>query len=107
VIGRRCRRIQRTPSWARVISVTKGVTPLLLSEEATALFTGMDVSTVVGLRDRAIIAVMTYTFARVGAVGRGLLFTEKALVAAAPRKKRQAEGNAQPLQARRVSRRLH
>ncbi len=28
----------------------------------------MDVSTVVGLRDRAIIAVMTYTFARVGAV---------------------------------------
>jgi integrase/recombinase XerD len=28
----------------------------------------MDVSTVVGLRDRAIIAVMTYTFARAGAV---------------------------------------
>jgi integrase/recombinase XerD len=48
-------------------SVTKGVTPVLSSEEATALLTGMDVSTVVGLRDRAIIAVMTYTFARVGA----------------------------------------
>jgi len=48
--------------------VTKGVTPVLSSEEATALLTGMDVSTVVGLRDRAIIAVMTYTFARVGAV---------------------------------------
>src|SRR5579863_1788213 len=28
----------------------------------------MDISTVVGLRDRALIAVMTYTFARVGAV---------------------------------------
>ena len=28
----------------------------------------MDVSSVVGLRDRAIIATMTYTFARVGAV---------------------------------------
>jgi integrase/recombinase XerD len=28
----------------------------------------MDVSTIVGLRDRAVIAVMTYTFARVGAV---------------------------------------
>ena len=41
---------------------------MLSSEEATALLTGMDVSTVVGLRDRAIIAVMTYTFARVGAV---------------------------------------
>jgi integrase/recombinase XerD len=49
-------------------SVIKGSTPGLSSEEATALLTGMDVSTVVGLRDRAIIAVMTYTFARVGAV---------------------------------------
>jgi integrase/recombinase XerD len=49
-------------------SVTKGVTPVLSSEEATALLTGMNVSTVVGLRDRAIIAMMTYTFARVGAV---------------------------------------
>ncbi|MGA2712032.1 MAG: tyrosine-type recombinase/integrase [Bryobacteraceae bacterium] len=49
-------------------SVTKGVTPVLSSEEATALLTGMDISTIIGLRDRAIIAVMTYTFARVGAV---------------------------------------
>ena len=49
-------------------SVSKGVTPVLSSEEATALLADMDISTVVGLRDRAIIAVMTYTFARVGAV---------------------------------------
>jgi integrase/recombinase XerD len=49
-------------------SVSKGVTPVLSSEEATALLEGMDVSSVVGLRDRALIAVMTYTFARVGAV---------------------------------------
>jgi hypothetical protein len=49
-------------------SVTKGSTPVLPSEEATALLAGMDVSAVVGLRDRAVIAVMTYTFARVGAV---------------------------------------
>jgi integrase/recombinase XerD len=49
-------------------SVSKGSTPVLSSKEATALLTGMDVSTIVGLRDRAIIAVMTYTFARVGAV---------------------------------------
>ncbi len=48
--------------------VTKGVTPVLSSEEATALLTGMDVSTVVELRDRAVIAAMTYTFARVAAV---------------------------------------
>jgi integrase/recombinase XerD len=49
-------------------SVNKGSTPVLSSEEATTLLTGMDVSSIVGLRDRAIIAVMTYTFARVGAV---------------------------------------
>jgi len=49
-------------------SVSKGVTPVLSSEEATALLAGMNVSSVVGLHDRAIIAVMTYTFARVGAV---------------------------------------
>jgi integrase/recombinase XerD len=49
-------------------SVSKGSTPVLSSEEATALLAGMHGSTVVGLRDRAILAVMTYTFARVGAV---------------------------------------
>jgi integrase/recombinase XerD len=49
-------------------SVNKGVTPVLSSEEATVLLAGVDISTVVGLRDRALIAVMTYTFARVGAV---------------------------------------
>lgn len=48
--------------------MSKGATPVLSSEEATALLSEMDVSTVVGLRDRALIAVMTYTFARVGAV---------------------------------------
>ena len=51
----------------------------------------MDVSSIVGLRDRAIIAVMTYTFARVGAVV-GLKVEdyfppEKTLVASAARKK--------------------
>ena len=49
-------------------SVSKGATPVLSSEEARELLTGMNVSTVVGLRDRALIAVMTYSFARVGAV---------------------------------------
>jgi site-specific recombinase XerD len=51
-------------------SVSKGSTPVLSSDEARELLKGMDVSTVVGLRDRAVIAVMTYTFARVGAVVR-------------------------------------
>jgi integrase/recombinase XerD len=49
-------------------SVSKGSTPVLSSAEASELLKGMDVSTVVGLRDRAIIATMTYTFTRVGAV---------------------------------------
>ena len=49
-------------------SVSKGSTPVLSSEEATDLLKHMDVSTVVGLRDRAIIAAMTYTFARISAV---------------------------------------
>jgi integrase/recombinase XerD len=49
-------------------SVSKGSTPVLSSDEARELLKGMDISTVVGLRDRALIATMTYTFARVGAV---------------------------------------
>lgn len=85
--------------------------PVLSFEEATALLTGMDVLTVVGLRDRAIIAVMTYTFARVGAVValtvEDYFFVEETLVAAPPRKKRQAQRNALPPQAGRISRRLH
>ena len=51
-------------------SVSKGSTPVLSSEEASQFLTTMDVSSVVGLRDRAIIALMTYSFARVGAVVR-------------------------------------
>ncbi len=68
---------------------------MLSSEEATALLAGMDVSSVVGLRDRAIIAVMTYTFARVGAVValnvEDYYPAEKTLVAPPPREKRQAQ----------------
>ena len=37
-------------------------------EEARALLSSIDTSTLTGLRDRALIAVMIYTFARVGAV---------------------------------------
>jgi integrase/recombinase XerD len=48
--------------------VTKGRTPVLNREEARSLLSSMDTSTLTGLRDRALIAVMIYTFARVGAV---------------------------------------
>ena len=76
-------------------SVSKGATPVLSSKEATELLGGMNVATIVGLRDRAILAVMTYNLRprrrRGRAHGRGLLRAEKAPVAAPPREKRQDE----------------
>lgn len=49
-------------------SVSKGSTPVISSVEARELLDSMDASTVVGLRDRALVAVMAFTFARVSAV---------------------------------------
>lgn len=49
-------------------SVSKGATAVISSAEARELLDSMDISTVVGLRDRAIVAVMAFTFARVSAV---------------------------------------
>ena len=43
-------------------------TPTLSDDEMRELLKSIDVSTVVGLRDRALIAVMFFSFARVGAV---------------------------------------
>jgi len=48
-------------------SQKKGKTPVLTAEEARTLLEAVDTSSVVGLRDRALIALMAYTFARVGA----------------------------------------
>jgi len=48
--------------------VKRGKTPVLTPEEARALLDSIDTSTLVGLRDRALISVMVFTFARVGAV---------------------------------------
>jgi len=45
-----------------------GKTPVLNEEEARSLLDAIDTSHVVGLRDRALIGVMVYSFARVGAV---------------------------------------
>jgi len=49
-------------------SVIKGATTVMSSQEATAFLSSIDVSHVVGLRDRALIAVMVFAFARVSAV---------------------------------------
>jgi site-specific recombinase XerD len=48
-------------------SVKKGKTPVLTAEEARALLDSIAPSSAVALRDRALIALMVYTFARVGA----------------------------------------
>ena len=47
--------------------VKKGKTPVLSAEETRALLDSIDANSVVGLRDRALIGLMVYTFARVGA----------------------------------------
>ena len=47
--------------------VKKDKTPVLAADEARILLDGVDTSTVMGLRDRALIALMAYTFARVSA----------------------------------------
>jgi integrase/recombinase XerD len=49
-------------------SRTEGKTPAPEPEEVRALLASIDASCVVGLRDRALIGVMAYTFARVSAV---------------------------------------
>jgi site-specific recombinase XerD len=48
--------------------VKRGKTPVLASDEARTLLDSIDTSTLKGLRDRALIGVMVYTFARVNAV---------------------------------------
>jgi site-specific recombinase XerD len=48
--------------------VRRGKTPVLTADEARQLLDSIDTTTLVGLRDRALIAVMTFAFARIGAV---------------------------------------
>ena len=61
-------------------SATRGKTPVLTGAQAAQLLNSIDTSSVGGLRDRALIALMTYTFARIGAVTQmtvGDLFYER------------------------------
>jgi integrase len=48
--------------------VKTGRTPVLTAEETRILLDHIDINTIAGLRDRAMIGVMVYSFARVGAV---------------------------------------
>jgi integrase/recombinase XerD len=54
----------RSPKYSQ----KKGKTPVLDREEARALIAAIDTGSLTGLRDRALIGVMVYTFARIGAV---------------------------------------
>ena len=47
--------------------VKTGKTPVLSAKETRALLDGIGVSTVVGLRDRSLLGVLVYSFARVSA----------------------------------------
>lgn len=48
-------------------SVKKGKTSVLSAEEMRTLLDAIKIDALIGLRDRALIALMGYTFARVGA----------------------------------------
>ena len=48
--------------------MNSGKTTVLTGEEARELLDSIDTSTLVGFRDRALISVMTFAFARIGAV---------------------------------------
>jgi site-specific recombinase XerC len=47
--------------------VNKGKTPVLAAGKARSLLDAIDTSSLIGLRDRALIGVMVYSFARVNA----------------------------------------
>lgn len=49
-------------------STKRGKTPVLAADEARPLLDAIDVSTPIGLRDRALMGTMVFSFARIGAV---------------------------------------
>lgn len=51
-------------------SVVEGKTPGISSEQVRRIVSSIDLSTAVGLRDRAVIATLAFTAARIGAVSR-------------------------------------
>jgi integrase len=59
---------RRVPSADRSTSSKTGKTTVLDADQARKLLDSIDTTTVVGLRDRALISVMTFAFARIGAV---------------------------------------
>jgi integrase/recombinase XerD len=54
----------KTPKFSR----TEGKTPAFSTEEVQKVLASIDTSHVVGQRDKALLATLAYTFARIGAV---------------------------------------
>jgi len=74
-----------------------GKTPVLVPEEARALLDKIEITTPVGLRDRALIGLMVFSSARIGAaLGRRCVHAERAAVGAAARERRQSACHAVP-----------
>lgn len=67
VIGQQLAANPAAPVRGPKYSVKKGKTPVLTAREARALLDAIDTTTLVGLRDRALIGLMLFTFARVSA----------------------------------------
>lgn len=63
IVDRNPVREVKTPKFSRV----EGKTPAFSVEDMQALFESFDTESVIGLRDRALVGVMAYTFARVEA----------------------------------------
>jgi site-specific recombinase XerD len=70
----------KTPKFSR----TEGKTPAFSTEEVQKVLNSIDTSHVVGHRDKALLATLAYTFARIGAVvnlkGRGLFSDREAII---------------------------
>ena len=90
--------------------VTKGATRVLSSVEARKLLESIDTGALAGLRDRALLSVMLYSFARVSAgvgdAAAGLLRAGEPGLAETPREGREAAPRAGPPPGRRGPRRL-
>lgn len=67
VIGQQLAANPAAPVRGPKYSVKKGKTPVLTAREARTLLDAIDTTTMIGLRDRALIGLMLFTFARVGA----------------------------------------
>jgi site-specific recombinase XerD len=66
--------------------VKRGKTPVLSAAEARQLLDSIESNTLIGLRNRALIGMMVYSFARVGAtvtMKGGAVSASQAVVAAA------------------------